>query len=83
MTIRIMPMPSPNRTNKAGLFMGVLGRPALVFAADSARRRQARDSATSDAMRKLQIFLNEALSPDDQRQAETLLAALLQTLPAK
>jgi hypothetical protein len=82
MTIRIMPMPSPNRTNKAGLFMGVLGRPAL-FAADSARRRQARDSATSDAMRKLQIFLNEALSPDDQRQAETLLAALLQTLPAK
>jgi hypothetical protein len=27
--------------------------------------------------------LNEALSPDDQRQAETLLTALLQTLPAK
>jgi hypothetical protein len=54
MTIRITPMPSPTGRNRAGLYVGVLGRPAVAFAADSARRRQARDSATSDAMSALQ-----------------------------
>jgi hypothetical protein len=47
----------------ARLYMGVLGRPAAAFAADSARRRQAKDSATSDALTNLQLFLNQALSP--------------------
>jgi hypothetical protein len=83
MTIRITPMPSPTGRNQARLFMGVLGRPAAAFAVDSARRRQARDSATSDAMDAFQEFMNEALTdPADRSKAETLLTQLLQTLPS-
>jgi len=82
MTIRITAMPSPNHTNRAGLFMGVLGRPAAAFAADNGRRRRAHDAAISDALSALQIFLNQKLTnPDDQRQAETLVTALLNAAP--
>jgi hypothetical protein len=81
--ISINAAPSPNGTNRAGLYLGVLGRGGAAFAQDSARRRQAKDSATSDAMDQFQQFLNEALTdPSDRMKAETLLTALLQTLPA-
>jgi hypothetical protein len=74
--------PSPNGTNKANLYVGTLGGPARAYAADSARRRQARDGTTSDVLTRLQEFLSQKLTdPADQRTAETLVAALLNAVP--
>jgi hypothetical protein len=62
------PMPSPLHTNHERLFL-----PDRGLAADA--------SPTSEALSALQIFLNEKLGADDQRQAETLLNALLEAQP--